>query len=243
MSNDATLPPAFFDMLRNEILPELLGAGEDSLAAYEQGRTPDGTSNFTNYMLGCAYWDNSFTRLKRTCVGGESFFKHSVYNNVLEVYTTIDGKRISFYISRVHPDSRIPRSGKGIKRLLHAQIFQDREFLSSQIKEIVRCFGIYTIGVDLDAENGIGKVTFDMLLPASDNGCYALTCETLYDATIPTISATIPEHGKKPIVTRSSSKGLAKPAHSDREPAPERLEKKKLKRNQQDFKPAEKAKK
>lgn len=243
MRNDAALPPAFFDMLRTEILPELLGAGEDSLAAYEQGRTPDGTSNFTNYMLGCAYWDNFFTRLKRACAGDKSLFKHSVHNNVLEVYTIIDGKRISFYVSRVQPDSRIPRSGKGIKRLLHAPIFQNQEFLSDQIREIVRHQGIYTIGVDLDAENGIGKVTFDMLLPANDKGCHALTCETLYDATISTIPATIAEHGKKPIVTRASSKGLAKPGHSDREPAPERLEKKKLKRNQQDSKPAEKAKK
>lgn len=244
MRNDAALPPAFFDMLRNEILPELLGAGEDSLAAYEQGRTPDGASNnFTNYMLGCAYWDNSFTRLKRACVGDNSFFNHSVYNNVLEVYAVIEGKRISFYISRVHPDSRVPRSAKGIKRLLHAPIFQNREFLSSQIKEIVRCYGIYTIGVDLDAENGIGKVTFDMLLPANDNGCYAVTCETLYDATISNISTAIPEPDRKAIVSRVSSKGLANSDHSDREPAPEHLERKKLKRNQQDLKPAEKAKK
>ena len=114
MENDAALPPAFFEMLRNEILPELLGAGEESLAAYEQGRTPDGTSNnFTNYTVGCSYWDNSFTRLKRTCVGSESSFKHSVNNNVLEVLITIEGKRIGFYISRVDPDTRIPCSGIG----------------------------------------------------------------------------------------------------------------------------------
>jgi len=243
MRNNVALPPAFFDMLRTEILPELLGAGEDSLAAYEQGRTPDGTINFTNYMLGCAYWDNSFTRLKRACVGDKSLFKHSVHNNVLEVYTTIDGKRISFYISRVQPDSRIPRSGKGIKRLLHAPIFQNQEFLSDQIREIVRHQGIYTIGVDLDAENGIGKVTFDMLLPTNDKGCHALTCETLYDATISNISTTIPEPEKKAIVTRAPSKDLAESDHSDRETAPEHFERKKLKRNQQDLKPAEKAKK
>jgi len=244
MKNDAALPPAFYDMLRNEILPELLGAAEDSLAAYEQGRTSDGASNnFTNYTVGCTYWDSSFTRLKRTCVGNESSFKHSVDNNVIEVFTTINGKRISFYISRVHPDTRIPCSGKGIKRLLHAQPLREREYLSTEIKEIVRRHGIFNIGVDLDTENGIGKITFDILIPAGDNGCYAVTCETLYDATASSMSTTIPEPGKKAIVTRTPSKDLAKPDHSDREPAPEHLARKKLKRNQQDLQPAEKAKK
>ena len=193
-------------------------------------------------MLGCAYWDNSFTRLKRTCVGNESSFKHSVYNNVLEVYTTIGGKRVSFYISRVHPRTRIPRSGKGIKRLLHAPIFQNQEFLSNEIKEIIRRHGLYTIGVDLDAENGIGKITFDLLLPAGDNGCHAVTCETLYDANSSSISTTIPEPGRKAIVTRAASKDLAKPDYNDKETTPEHLARKKLKRTQQDLQPAKKAK-
>jgi hypothetical protein len=243
MENDVALTSVFFDRLRGEILPELLGAGGESLAAYEQGRNPDGTYNFTNYTLGCAFWDNFFTRLKRVCVGEDSFFQHAVYNNVLQIYTDVDGRRIDFFISRVHQDSRIPRAGKGIKQLLRSQILESQEFLSHEIKVKMQSVGLYTIGVDLDTENGIGKVTFDILFPSGKNGCYAVTREVLYDASSSSVSSINPETVKKTALSRNQINSLPKVDYGDKETSAESLKKQKPKREKGNLQSAKKAQK
>ena len=143
----------------------------------------------------------------------------------------------------MHSESRTPRSGDGLKNLLHAPYRQNQGFLSVEVEEMVYRCGVYAIGVDLDAENGIGKVTFDLLLPAENKKCYALTCETLYDAASRSVSGVTPETVQETItVARAPSKGLTGPARKDRKPLPEHLEKKQLKRNRQDSPSAEKAK-
>ncbi|MFZ5812619.1 MAG: hypothetical protein ACOY4F_11295 [Thermodesulfobacteriota bacterium] len=243
MDNDVALTSQFYDMLRGEILPELLDAGEQSLAAYEQGRNPDGTYNFTNYTLGCAFWDNFFTRLKRVCVGGNSFFNHFVYNNVLQIYAPNNGKRVDFFISRVHPVTRAPSSGKGLIRLLHSQILESQEFLSHEIRERIRSIGVYTIGVDIDKENGIGMVTFDTLVPSGKKGCHAFTHETLYNAASHGAFAVNPEYVQKTGVSRNQINSLPKVDYGDKETSAESLKRKKPKRENGNLQSAKKAQK
>lgn len=40
------LCPAFIEHVQQEIIPEIIGASEDSLAAYEMGQTESGENNF-----------------------------------------------------------------------------------------------------------------------------------------------------------------------------------------------------
>lgn len=206
MEHISSIPKQFYDLLQDEIVSELLAAGDDALSAYEQGRAPDGSYYFSNYTLGCCFWDNFFNRIKRTCLGGNSFFHCAVYNNVLEVSGTVEGRSISFFISRVDRESRQPRSGKGIKKLLHAQIVANQQFLSEEVKTLMTRHGVFTLGVDLDAENGIGKVTFDLLVPSGKKSCQALTYAELYNSDSLTGTLIMPEKTQKGTVTRSLAK-------------------------------------
>lgn len=79
------LEPETIAQFEKYIIPEIKGAAEDCLRAYEQGARPDGSNNFDNYMLGCSCWNNVYNRLNRELEQHPFFFeknlqKSSCYN-------------------------------------------------------------------------------------------------------------------------------------------------------------------
>ena len=226
MPNPADLDPLLFQKLKEEIVPLLLDSGSDAITVYEVGRSPEGDLNYTNYRVGCAFWEGSFRRVARLCRSGKSFVKCRIYSNILELSASISGQYIRFFMARVDKNTRRPRSAKGIKKLLRSPITQNQCFLSEQLKQSAVSQGEYTIGVDLDEDNGIGKITFDILVPAGARSCQALTVATLYDSEEEPLAAPVPEAPRKPKVHRDAAQHLAKTELRDTKSPPEQIEKK-----------------
>jgi len=242
MPNPADLDPLLFEKLKEEIVPRLLDSGTDAIKVYEVGTTPEGDLNYSNYIVGCAFWEGSFRRVQRLCLGGKSFFNCRTYSNILELSANISGQYIRFFISRVDKNTRQPRSAKGLKKLLRSPITQNQCFLSEQLKRSAVSQGEYTIGVDLDEDNGIGKITFDILVPAGTRSCQALTIATLYDSEEEPLAAPVPEATRKPKVHRDAAPHLAKTELRDTKLPPEQIDKKQAIRQSVE-QPAQKAKK
>ena len=133
MSLSTNIPLFFREKVETEIVPELIEAGKSVLAAHEID--PD---HFTNYFVGCACFDNVFSRLTRLCRESD-FFNGEPYRNTLEVKADVEGMPISFYVSRVDEKTRVPNAGKSIKR-----IAQEWQYLSDEVRAIVEEQGVYT---------------------------------------------------------------------------------------------------
>lgn len=234
----ADLDPLFFQKIREELVPELLGSGADAIKVYEVGITPEGDLNYSNYLVGCAFWEGSFRRVERLCLNPKSFFKCVKYSNILEISASFNAQYMKFFMARVDKNSRQPKSAKGIKKLLHAPIIQSQCFLSEQLKNNALSHGVYTIGVDLDEDNGIGKITFDLLVPSGAKACQALTVETLYDSESQPLLAPVPEVPRTSTVRRDIAPHLAKTELRGTILPPEQIEKKQAirQRVQQDTK-------
>lgn len=226
MPTRAELDPLFFQKVKEQLVPELLESGIKAIKVYELGITPEGDLDYSNYLVGCAFWEGSFRRVKRLCLNPKSFFNCVAYSNILEISANFNGQYVKFFMARVDKNSRQPKSAKGIKKLLHATIIQSQCFLSDEIKNNAMSHGVYTIGVDLDEDNGIGKITFDLLVPSGTKACQALTMETLYDSESQPLVAPIPEIPRKPTVHRDVTPHLAKTEPYDTKSTPEQIEKK-----------------
>lgn len=145
--------------IESVIIPEIRGAAEESLRAYEQGARPDGTNNFDNYMLGCSCWCNVYNRLNRE-LDNHPFFTKKSYKKVLTISCPNGEAELKFYVSRVDEKGRVPCSGKSIKVQL-----QKQAFLSAEVQDVIAHSGssILMIGYDITTLDGLGKITLDML--------------------------------------------------------------------------------
>lgn len=200
MTRQEKIPPIFRTKLEAEIIPELIEAGQRVLASYEQD-----TENYSNYMIGCCCWDNVFTRLERICATSD-FFHGIPHKKVLEINAMADGVPISFYVSRVAPETRIPPSGRSIKRVLQGQLF-----LSEELSHFMTDKGIYTLGYDISAQQGFGKITFDLLTPVGHNAYQAVTIFTFdVDINSGTYKNVTPEEITRKQITRISHRDLTR---------------------------------
>lgn len=242
MPNPSDLDPLLFKKIREEFVPEIQDAAADALIVYEVGRTKDGDHNFSNYTFGCAFYEGTFKRLERLCGSGKSGFTCRVYSNVLEISANFIAKPVTFYIARVDKNSRQPKNAKGLKKQLHRTILQEQCFLSSDLQRRACELGVYTIGVDIDEDNGIGNITFDLLVPVGVRSCQALHCKTLYSSEDEPLTAPVPEPTRKPMVHRDVALHLAKTELRDTKLPPEQIDKKQAIR-QSGEQPAQKAKK
>ena len=193
------LTPETINQIKSVIIPEIRGAAEESLRAYEQGARPDGSNNFDNYMLGCSCWDNIYNRLDRELTN-HHFFTKKTYKNVMTISCPNGNEQIEFYIFRVFENYRIPCSGKSIKINLHNQLF-----LSEEIENIITTHksSVLIIGYDIHEMKGLGKITFNALSTA--DGAH-FESEILYifegEGTTSSVKHTPQEKLKKPEVTR-----------------------------------------
>lgn len=192
MNLSTNIPLIFREKVEKEIVPELIEAGKSVLAAHEID--PD---HFTNYFVGCACFDNVFSRLTRLCRESD-FFVGEPYKNTLEVKADVEGIPISFYVSRVDEKTRIPNAGKSIKR-----IAQEWQYLSDEVRAIVEEQGVYILGYNITTTDGFGEVTFDLLTNRSKTHIQVSRIFT-FDVNIPagTFELIQPETTKKPAVFR-----------------------------------------
>ena len=187
------------EQIKSVIIPEIKGAAEESLRAYEQGAREDGGNNFDNYMLGCTCWCSVYNRLDRKLTQ-HPFFSKKTYKKVLTITCPNGDDLLKFYVSRVDEKGRVPRAGKSIKMQL-----QEQAFLSTEIQSIVARSesSVFMIGYDISHLTGLGKITFDMLSMIDRKHFQS---DTLYvfegdDHTSP-VHHTPQEEIKRPAVTR-----------------------------------------
>ncbi|KAF5054567.1 hypothetical protein DSECCO2_386610 [anaerobic digester metagenome] len=242
MPNPADLDPLLFEKIKEEFLPEIQDAAADALSVYELGITKDGEHNFSNYTFGCVFYEGTFKRIERLCASGKSSFTCRVYSNVLEISANFIPKPVTFYIARVDKNSRQPKNAKGLKKQLHKTILQEQCYLSNEFQRRACEHGVYTIGVDIDEDNGIGNITFDLLVPVGAKSCQALHCITLYSSEEEPLAAPVPEATRKPKVHRDAAPHLAKTKLRDTKLPPEQIDKKQAIRQSVE-QPAQKAKK
>ncbi|WP_300803211.1 hypothetical protein [uncultured Desulfovibrio sp.] len=154
-----TLHLETIEQIKSVIIPEIKGAAEESLRAYEQGAREDGGNNFDNYMLGCTCWCSVYNRLDRKLTQ-HPFFSKKTYKKVLTITCPNGDDLLKFYVSRVDEKGRVPRAGKSIKMQL-----QEQAFLSTEIQSIIARSesSVFMIGYDISHLTGLGKITFDML--------------------------------------------------------------------------------
>ncbi len=195
MSLRTDIPLLFREKIEEEIIPELIEAGKNVLIAHSAD-----PENFDNYFVGCACWNNVFSRLVRLC-SKSNFFSGKPYGNTLEVKAVAESKPISFYVARVDEKTRIPNAGKSIKRLAQEQLF-----LSDEVRTIAENSGVYTLGYDINHINGLGVITFDILTYISQRNYQPTTIFT-FDVNLPeqTYTLTAPETVAKPAVTRKEA--------------------------------------
>ena len=194
-----TLHLETIEQIKSVIIPEIKGAAEESLRAYEQGAREDGGNNFDNYMLGCTCWCSVYNRLDRKLTQ-HPFFSKKTYKKVLTITCPNGDDLLKFYVSRVDEKGRVPRAGKSIKMQL-----QEQAFLSTEIQSIIARSesSVFMIGYDISHLTGLGKITFDMLSMIDRKHFQS---DTLYvfegdDQTIPA-HHTPQEEIKRPAVTR-----------------------------------------
>ena len=194
-----TLQLETIEQIKSVIIPEIKGAAEESLRAYEQGAREDGGNNFDNYMLGCTCWCSVYNRLDRKLTQ-HPFFSKKTYKKVLTITCPNGDDLLKFYVSRVDEKGRVPRAGKSIKMQL-----QEQAFLSTEIQSIIARSesSVFMIGYDISHLTGLGKITFDMLSMIDRKHFQS---DTLYvfegdDHTIPA-HHTPQEEIKRPAVTR-----------------------------------------
>ena len=204
------LEPETIAQFEKYIIPEIKGAAEDCLRAYEQGARPDGSNNFDNYMLGCSCWNNVYNRLNRE-LEQHPFFSKKTYKKVL-VITCLNGKEeLNFCVSRVDDEKRIPCAGKSIKLSL-----QNQAFLSEEIQNIIsnsmqNC--VFMLGYDISTSRGLGKISFDMLSLVS-KGKFQSDPIYVFDEKDAPLTSKLPhEEPKHPVVTRDA---LVTPIKKDR---------------------------
>ena len=154
-----TLHLETIEQIKSVIIPEIKGAAEESLRAYEQGAREDGGNNFDNYTLGCTCWSSLYNRLDRKLTQ-HPFFSKETYKKILTITCPNGDDLLKFYVSRVDEKGRVPRAGKSIKMQLREQAF-----LSTEIQSIIARSGssVFMIGYDISHLKGLGKITFDML--------------------------------------------------------------------------------
>lgn len=159
------LSPEVINNIQTIIIPEIIAASNITMRAYEQGTEEDGTNFFDDYFMGCACWNNLYNRLDLR-LDGHPFFNKTTSQRVMRISCNNTEELITFYVSRVDSEVRIPRSGKSIKLAL-----QEWFFLSEECQEIISKSNsnIYVIGYDFSAEKGLGKITFDMLSTLGKN--------------------------------------------------------------------------
>ncbi len=147
------------EQIKTFIIPEIKGAAEESMRAYEQGARPDGGNNFDNYMLGCTCWCSVYNRLDRE-LDRHPFFTKETRKKILTITCPNGEGRLKFYVSRVDEKDRVPRAGKSIKLQL-----QEQFFLSDEVQAVIAHSetSIFMIGYDISITGGLGKITFDML--------------------------------------------------------------------------------
>ena len=163
------LSPEAISQINTFIIPEILGASNDIMRAYEQGTNEEGNNFFDDYFVGCGCWNNLYNRLDFK-LDRHPFFKKTTYQKVMKISCKNFDDVITFYVSRVDADARIPRSGKSIKLSL-----QEWFFLSEECRDIIAKSksSIYTIGYDISIEKGLGRITFDMLSTTGKNNFFS----------------------------------------------------------------------
>lgn len=57
------LSPEAISQINTFIIPEILGASNDIMRAYEQGTNEEGNNFFDDYFVGCGCWNNLYNRL------------------------------------------------------------------------------------------------------------------------------------------------------------------------------------
>lgn len=195
------LEPETIAQFEKFIIPEIKGAAEDSLRAYEQGARPDGTNNFDNYMLGCSCWNNVYNRLNRE-LEQHPFFSKKNYKKVL-VITCLNGKEeLKFCVSRVDEEKRIPCAGKSIKLSLQNQAFLSEEIQNIVSKSTQNC--VFMLGYDISTSRGLGKISFDMLSYVS-KGKFQSDSIYIFNEEEASLASSLPhEELKHPVVTRDA---------------------------------------
>ena len=194
------LSPETIEQIMNVIIPEIKGAAEESLRAYEQGAREDGGNNFDNYTLGCTCWSSVYNRLDRKLTQ-HPFFSKKTYKKVLTITCPNGDSQLKFYVSRVDEKERVPRAGKSIKMQL-----QEQAFLSAEIQSIIAHSesSVFMIGYDISPLTGLGKITFDMLSMIDRKHFQSVTLHVFEgeEHTIP-VHHTPQEEIKRPAVTRA----------------------------------------
>lgn len=193
------LHPYTINQITAVIIPEIKGAAEDSLHAFAQGARPDGGNNFDNWFIGCACWCSLYKRLDLELTD-HPFFTKKTYRRVLTITCPNGDKELTFYVYRVDEERRVPRGGRSIKLQLQPQFF-----LSDELKDIISRSPktVYVIGYDISIENGLGKITFDMLSATDKNHFQSDTIFVFEEENIPVSSLHIPQENiETPTVTR-----------------------------------------
>lgn len=187
------------EQIETVIIPEIKGAAEESLRAYEQGARPDGSNNFDNYMLGCACWCNVYNRLDRK-LKDHHFFITKTHKKVLTIICQNGKSQLQFHVSRVDERGRIPCAGKSIK--IH---LQKQAFLSDEIQDIIAKSksSVLMLGYDISCQHGLGKITLDMISSTGKGHFQSVTLHTFEDKkyALPTQHIR-QEKIKRPAVTR-----------------------------------------
>lgn len=189
------LSQEFINQVELKIIPHIVEAVTESREAFEK------SSFFDNYMFGCSCWNNIFNRLPIHFP--DEFFHITCYNKVIKITALNDAEELNFYISKVDEYTRIPKGAKSLKIYMQEQLF-----LSEEIKNIITHDKktIYMIGYSASTNNGIDKITFDMLSAIGKNKYQA---ETLYvfesrqNNSVEEINQQI-EIIKQPIVTKET---------------------------------------
>lgn len=184
----------FITQMELKIIPHVIEAAKETLIAYAQSKY------FDNYMIGCSCWSNLNNRIYENLLM-DDYFTVIRKNNVIKISASNDDTLIDFYCHRVSQQTRIPTGGKSLKVSIQQQLF-----LSDEIQELIANGqkAIFTLGYDISGENGLGKITFDMLSAIDKKTYQATTIHAFeYDTEIAsTIIMPQTEKIQQPVVTK-----------------------------------------
>lgn len=155
-------PAAMLAGIMQHIVPLIIDSVQDACDAYDRTGKPNGDNFATAYTFGTGcfgYLDSRVDQLLKD----DSGFKVESVNNITRIVWTSEEAVFRFHLNRVEPDSRLFKSGNGIKAVLREKWRQCWLFPEDEARSLAPDGYIHNLGYDASPENGLGRITLDRI--------------------------------------------------------------------------------
>lgn len=155
-------PDAMLASIWQHIIPLIIDSVQDACDAYERTGKPNGDNFATAYTFGTGCFGYLDSRVDQLLKESSGFKVESVFG-ITRIVWEEDGVAFRFHLNRVDPDSRLFKSGNGIKAVLREKWRQGWLLPEAEARSLAPDGFVHNLGYDASPENGLGRITLDRI--------------------------------------------------------------------------------